>query len=143
MNLNGLLNDDTMLDDANAGRTMTFSRIPWMFRRIRSILSSGVPLMDGTQGVIKLELSVDSLRFATFGSFTCLLILGVILTNIWGGIPDNSVLERILGNKNVCLYFDFRPIPYVIPPLYCITVVLSGGEINLRNYLLTFEGTYF
>ena len=94
---------------------------------------------DGTQGVLKLELSVDSLRFATFGSFTCLLRLGVILTNIWGGIPDNSVLERILGNKNVCLYFDFRPIPYVIPPLYCITVILSGGEINLRNYMCHLE----
>ena len=52
---------------------------------------------------------------------------------LWGGIPNNTVIERNLGNRNICLYFDFRPITYVAPPLYTIVVMLTAGKINFSD----------
>ena len=52
---------------------------------------------------------------------------------LWGGIPNNTVIERNLGNRNICLYFDFRPITYVAPPLYTIVVMLAAGKINFSD----------
>jgi len=104
----------------NKVRTKTFAQI------------LAINIMD-KKGDIDLHIVVDSLRFAAFSSFALLILIGIILTQLWGGIPNNTVIEKNLGNRNICLYFDFRPITYVAPPLYTIVVMFVAAYACAAN----------
>ena len=57
---------------------------------------------------IVLQVVVETLRLATNGVFFGIILLGIFLTTIWGGIPHDNLIENTFGNKQICLYFDFR-----------------------------------
>ena len=65
-------------------------------------------------------------RLATWSSFLVIIILGIFVTKAFN---DNEVLskteiQKTFGNQNICLYFDYPPIPYFAPFLYNISVLL-------------------
>ena len=37
----------------------------------------------------------------------------------------DTEIQRTFGNKNICLYFDFYPVPYFSPFLYNVVVLLA------------------
>lgn len=79
----------------------------------------------GKEKEIVLEIVVESLRLASLGCMFCLLVLGVILTFAWGGIEPNNPIEINFGFRHLCLFLDYRPIPYVSPPLYTVVLLLG------------------
>ena len=57
---------------------------------------------------IVLQVVVETLRLATNGVFFGIILLGIFLTWTWGGIPADNLIENTFGNRQICLYFDFR-----------------------------------
>ena len=57
---------------------------------------------------IVLQVVVETLRLATNGVFFAIILLGIFLTTVWGGIPADNLIENTFGNRQICLYFDFR-----------------------------------
>ena len=57
---------------------------------------------------IVLQVVVETLRLATNGVFFAIILLGIFLTAVWGGIPADNLIENTFGNRQICLYFDFR-----------------------------------
>ena len=47
------------------------------------------------------------------------------LTRIFnGGIPEDNIIKETFGANNVCLYFDFAPAIYVLPPLWTLVSIV-------------------
>jgi hypothetical protein len=57
---------------------------------------------------IVLQVVVETLRLMTNGVFFAIILLGIFLTTVWGGIPADNLIENTFGNRQICLYFDFR-----------------------------------
>ena len=81
------------------------------------------------QKQIEIDLTVEALRFASHISFFILILLGIISTHAFNAkeVLDDSELEKTFGNRNICLYFDFYPVPYFAPFLYNIPVIFTCG----------------
>ena len=48
-----------------------------------------------------------------------------------GGIPDDNIVQRNFGNKNICLYFDYEPVPYFAPALWTTLLLFYQHAIVL------------
>ena len=79
----------------------------------------------GKERIIEFNVRVEMLRFATNASFFVIILLGIIATHASGTIPELTEIEKTYGNKNICLYFDFYPVPYFAPFLYNITICFA------------------
>jgi len=97
---------------------------------------------DPAEKEIKLQVVVETLRLVVHGFFFGLIILGIILTWSWGGIPRDNMLTKVFGNMQICLYVDFRPVPYVVPPLYAIVLtfmILYAAASCFRAWIVFAE----
>ena len=73
-----------------------------------------------------MNLTVESLRLATKVAFFTIIILGIAATHTFNDSKslDDTEIQKTFGNKNICMYFDFYPVPYFSPFLYNIVVLL-------------------
>lgn len=73
-----------------------------------------------------MNLTVESLRLATKIAFFTIIILGIAATHIFNDSKalNDTEIQKTFGNKNICMYFDFYPVPYFSPFLYNIVVLL-------------------
>ena len=57
-------------------------------------------------------------------SFAFLVLLAIVLTKlINGSFPEQNMIKEYFGANNICLYFDYEPVIYVLPPFWAITCV--------------------
>jgi len=88
--------------------------------------------------VLEFHLITEIFRLIVHLSFFFIIVLGMILTAIWGGIPNQNIIEDTFGNRQICLYFDFRPVPYVLPPIYGMILtfmILLGLTQSIRAWI--------
>ena len=81
---------------------------------------------DEGEKLIEMNLTVESLRLATKVAFFTIIILGIAATHTFNTSEslNDTEIQKTFGNKNICLYFDFYPVPYFSPFLYNIVVLL-------------------
>ena len=81
---------------------------------------------DEEERMIEKNLTVESLRLATKVAFFTIIILGIAATHTFNTSEslNDTEIQKTFGNKNICLYFDFYPVPYFSPFLYNIVVLL-------------------
>lgn len=68
---------------------------------------------------------VEELRLAGYGAFWVLVLAGVVLTRVYGHVDmHDTVLTRVFGYNNICVFFDYPPATYVLPFLWAITLAM-------------------
>jgi len=70
-------------------------------------------------------LEPEMLRMYGFFGFMMIVATGIFLTKMFSGLDlDNTLLTKVFGYNNICVYFDFPPSTYVLPimwaPVMCI-----------------------
>ena len=67
--------------------------------------------------------SVEHLRLYTYVSFVLLVVTGMVLTKAFAHVDmQTTLLVRMYGYNNVCVWFDFPPATYVLPILWVVTL---------------------
>ena len=68
---------------------------------------------------------VEELRLAGYVGFWLIVLTGMVLTRLYSGIDmDQTILTRVFGYNNICVYFDFAPATHVLPFLWAVTLVM-------------------
>lgn len=71
-----------------------------------------------------LTFGVETLQLVSYVSFWVVVLTGIILTRVFGNIDlNNTLLTRVFGYNNICVYFDYPPASYVLPLVWAITLV--------------------
>ena len=66
---------------------------------------------------------------------------GILISNLFShmhGYPDATILARMYGYNNICLYVDFPPTTLVVPYLWGFICVLTAGWVAIAE--LRFKG---
>ena len=85
-------------------------------------------LMDQPQEkALKIPVKVQALKLWTYLAFLALNIIAIICTfAVNGGIPETNVVKEVFGANMICLFYDFPPATYVLPPLWAVCVILGS-----------------
>jgi hypothetical protein len=75
---------------------------------------------------------VERLRLAGYAGFWVLVLTGALLTKRYHPDLSQTLLRRVFGYNNVCVYFDFPPATYVLPFLWAVTLVLLLGYLTAQ-----------
>lgn len=68
---------------------------------------------------------VEELRLAGYAAFWVLVLTGAVLTRLYGHVDmHDTVLTRVFGYNNICVFFDYPPATYVLPFLWAITLAM-------------------
>jgi len=87
----------------------------------------------------ELRVRVELVRLLAYLGFWFIVALGVILTKANDSVPggeDNSLLTKVFGYNNICVYFDFAPSNHVLPIFWAFTMVLLLGYIVLTFLMM-------
>jgi len=77
-----------------------------------------------------LVLVVEKIRLFGYIGFWVIVVTGVTLTKVFGRIDlDDTLLTKVFGYNNICVYFDYPPATYILPLLWAITLVFLLGYI--------------
>lgn len=72
-----------------------------------------------------LMLVVEKLRLMAYVGFWVVVIVGIVLTRAFSNIDlEHTLLTKVFGYNNICVYFDHPPSTFVLPFLWAITLVL-------------------
>ena len=82
------------------------------------------------ESAIDFKIVVEEFRFYWYLLFCVMTLLGYILTvnfaeSYFGCDKYPALLTSVFGSLNMCVYYDFPPVTYVLPSLYSIVVVLA------------------
>ncbi len=68
---------------------------------------------------------VEELRLGGYVGFWLIVLTGMVLTRAYSGIDlSDTLLTRVFGYNNICIYFDFAPATFVLPFLWAITLTM-------------------
>ncbi len=85
-----------------------------------------------------LNLVVERLRLMGYAGFWIVVVTGIVLTRLFSGIDlDDTLLMRVFGYNNICVYFDYPPSTFVLPGLWAVTLALlltyiAGHWLQMR-----------
>ena len=81
--------------------------------------------MDRKTGeeLIQIGVVVESLHIIVSMAFGFMLLTAIVVTEVNGGYPSDNIIHRNFGSNNVCLYFDFKPVIYFIPPMFLLVII--------------------
>jgi hypothetical protein len=72
-----------------------------------------------------IRLVVEKLRLMGYAGFWLVVITGIILTRLFADLNlETSLLTKVFGYNNICVYFDYAPSTYVLPFLWAVTLVM-------------------
>lgn len=80
----------------------------------------------------------EYLRFLSYIGFTMVIVVGIVLTRAFGNVDmEATLLKRMYGYNNVCVYFDFPPATFVLPLLWAAELLLfvaflKASELRYR-----------
>ena len=79
---------------------------------------------DKDTGEKKIEIGVicESLHILSTLAFGIMLGSAMLVTHINGGYPNDNLIHRNFGSNNICLYFDYKPVIYFVPPMFLVVV---------------------
>ena len=84
---------------------------------------------------LKIPVKVQALKLGTYVAFLVLNIIAIICTfAVNGGIPEPNVVKEAFGANMICLFYDFPPASYILPPFWAICV-LMGTSYTLTSIL--------
>ena len=63
-------------------------------------------------------LSPEFLRISSFLLFGVLVGICIVLTKLFGEIPEDTEIKRAFGYNNICIYMDYPPASWVAPTLW-------------------------
>ena len=67
----------------------------------------------------------ERLRLFSYLGFVGVVLCGVVLAKAGGDVDmETTLLKRMYGYNNVCVYFDYAPATYVLPVLWAAELVL-------------------
>jgi len=68
---------------------------------------------------------VEKIRLVGYAGFWVVVLTGIFLTTAFGDVNlQETVLMKVFGYNNICVYFDHPPSNYVLPLLWAVTLVL-------------------
>jgi len=68
---------------------------------------------------------VEKIRLVGYIGFWMVVLTGIFLTKMFGNVDlQNTILMKVFGYNNICVYFDYPPSTYVLPWLWAVTLVL-------------------
>ena len=75
---------------------------------------------------MEVQFNVQGGRVVTYSFFIVMNIIAIIITLAkYGGIPEPNIIKTALGANMICLFYDFPPATYVLPPFWAICVVFG------------------
>ena len=76
---------------------------------------------------MEVQFNVQGGRVVTYSFFIVMNIIAIIITLAkYGGIPEPNIIKTALGANMICLFYDFPPATYVLPPFWAICVVFGS-----------------
>ena len=79
-------------------------------------------------GLRPLTIVVEKLRLLAYLSFWVVVLVGMFLTKYVTKLDlEHTLLTKVFGYNNICVYFDHPPSNHVLPFLWAITLVLLMG----------------
>jgi len=115
----------SLTGDASKNLTVKEQRFCCFRFRFWSVQAAGDDQADGKNRELHVRVVVQTLRLAAMSLFALLVVLAISLTKIFnGGIPEDNIIKKSFGANNVCLYFDFAPAIYVMPPLWSLVSIV-------------------
>ena len=86
--------------------------------------------LSGGEIAVDFKLIVEEFRFYWYLLFCLMLLLGVVVTKAYtpsyfGCDKYGSLLASLFGSINMCVYFDFPPVTYILPSIYSMVVVFA------------------
>ena len=86
--------------------------------------------LSGGEIAVDFKIVVEEFRFYWYLLFCLMLLLGVVITKVYtpsyfGCDKYGSLLASLFGSINMCVYFDFPPVTYVLPSIYSMVVVFA------------------
>ncbi len=88
---------------------------------------------------LKLRLVVEKLRLNAYIGFWIVVAVGIFLTTRFSGvILSDTLLVKVFGYNNICVYFDFPPSTFFLPTLWAFTLVfllmyICAHWLQMRN----------
>ena len=82
--------------------------------------------VDANSKAMEFHFNVQWFKVLTYVAFLFMNIVAIICTYAGkGGIPEPNIIKTVFGANMICLFYDYPPATYVLPPLWAICVVLS------------------
>ena len=98
----------------------------------------------GEDSELHVQVVVQTLRLVAMSLYALMVVLSITLTKIfYGQFPQDNIIKKTFGANNICLYFDFPPTTYIMPPLWsltCIIVALYCAASIYRYHVAWTEG---
>jgi len=71
------------------------------------------------------KIRVEVIRLFGYLGFWFTVALGMLLTRTIPGFNlDDTILKRVFGFNNICIYFDLAPSTYVLPAVWAMTLTI-------------------
>ena len=84
---------------------------------------------------MEVQFNVQGGRVVTYSFFIVMNIIAIIITLAkYGGIPEPNIIKTALGANMICLFYDFPPATYVLPPFWAICVVFGTFYVLTSVY---------
>ena len=88
---------------------------------------------------VDFKIVVEEFRFYWYMLFCLMLSLGVVITKAYtpsyfGCDKYGSLLASLFGSINMCVYFDFPPVTYVLPAIYSMVVVFAHFYVTAAMF---------
>lgn len=77
-----------------------------------------------TGTVQEFELSPERFRLYAYATFAAVIGTSIVLTKNFADLPEETIIKKVFGYNNVCVYFDYPPASYVVPPMWVMFLLL-------------------
>lgn len=77
-----------------------------------------------TGTVQEFELSPERFRLYAYATFAAVIGTSIVLTKNFADLPEETIIKKVFGYNNVCVYFDYPPASYVVPPMWAMFILL-------------------
>ena len=77
--------------------------------------------VDANNKAMELHFNVQWFKVLTYVAFLFMNIVAIICTFAGKG----GIIATVFGANMICLFYDYPPAAYILPPLWAICVVLS------------------
>ena len=82
--------------------------------------------VDSNNKAMELQFNVYLFKLLTYAAVLLMNIIAIIITFANGGIPEPNIIKEAFGANMICLFYDYPPATYVLPPFWAICVCMGA-----------------